>query len=212
MPPRGTPRPRLGLALGDSGGHFQTDRDVGAASVILGLLALHEVTHDSAYLNAARRAGNWLLTVAQHNRGGLTWPDAADPGHRPSSDRFTSFDDGTPGIADSLWRLWAATGAKRYRNAALAGMRWEERRAESPPGSRCPRTYCRWHYDLAGGDDTIRTGMGEGNDGIAYAFDVFAQRTGNRSFERYAVTSASYLAHLISPQARCRGVPAALTT
>ena len=42
--------------------------------------------------------------------------------------------------------------------------------------------------------------MGEGNAGIAYAFDVFAQRTGNRSFERYAVASASYLAHLISPQ------------
>jgi hypothetical protein len=39
-------------------------------------------------------------------------------------------------------------------------MRWEERSAESLRGSRCPRTYCRWHYDLAGGDDTIRTGIG----------------------------------------------------
>jgi Lanthionine synthetase C-like protein len=166
--------------------------------VVLGLLALHDVTHDRGYLDAARRAGNWLLAVAQHKRGGLTWPDAADPGHRPSSDRYTSFDDGAPGIADSLWRLWAATRIKRFRAAALAGMRWEERSAESPPGSRCPRTYCRWHYDLAGGDDTIRTGMGEGNAGIAYAFDVFAARTGDRRFERYAVASASYLAHLIS--------------
>jgi Lanthionine synthetase C-like protein len=180
--------------------HLQTDRDVGAASVILGLLSLYDVTHDRAYLTGARRAGNWLRAVAKHSRGGLAWPDYVDARTRASTDYFTSFDDGVPGIADALWRLGTVTGDRRYRVAALAGMRWEESVAQSPSRGRCPRTLCRWRYDLAGDDSTIRTGMGEGNAGIAYAFDVFSQRTGNRRFERYAIASASYLERLISPQ------------
>jgi lantibiotic modifying enzyme len=180
--------------------HLQTDRDVGAASVILGLLSLYDVTHDGSYLTAARRAGDWLRAVAKHRLGGLTWPDYVDAPKRSSTDYFTSFDDGTPGIADALWRLGSATGDRRYRATALAGMRWEERVAESPRRGRCPRRLCRWRYDLAGDDGTIRTGVGEGNAGIAYAFDVFAQRTGDRRFERYAIASASYLESLISRQ------------
>jgi lantibiotic modifying enzyme len=182
------------------GPHLQTDRDVGAASVIVGLLGLHDVTADPAYMRAAVRAGDWLLAVAQRQRGGLTWPDHVDRAGHPAADHYTSFDDGTPGIADSLWRLWAATGDRRYRAAAIAGMRWMERVAQSPPGSGCPRRYCRWRYETAGGDDTIRTGMGEGNAGIVYAFDVFAQRTGDRGFKRYAIAGASYLRRLISRQ------------
>ncbi len=180
--------------------HLQTDRDVGAASVILGLLSLHDVTHARRYLAGARRAGNWLLAVARHRRGGLAWPDYVDGPKLASTDYYTSFDDGTPGVADALWRLWAATRDRRYRHAAVAGMRWEERIAESPRGSGCPRALCRWRYDLADQESTIRTGVGEGNAGIAYAFDVFAQRTGDAGFERYAIASASYLEKLISPQ------------
>jgi hypothetical protein len=180
--------------------HLQTDRDVGAASVILGLLSLYDVTHEKAYLVGARRAGDWLRAVARRRRGGLAWPDYVDAPKRVSTDYFTSFDDGTPGIADALWRLGTATGDQRYRAAALAGMRWEEHVAESPRSGPCPRRLCRWRYDLAGDDATIRTGVGEGNAGIAYAFDVFAQRTGNRRFERYAIASASYLESLISPE------------
>ena len=127
------------------------------------------------------------------------------PTTRPSllvrlRDRFTSFDDGAPGIADALWRLWAVTGDRRYRRAALAGMRAEERLAEAPAGARCPRRYCRWPYDPGAGDETIRTGIGEGNAGIAYAYDVFAQRSGDRRFERYATSSAAYLERLITRQ------------
>jgi uncharacterized protein YyaL (SSP411 family) len=180
--------------------HLQTDRDVGAASVIVGLLGLHETTGERSYLAAARHAGDWLLAVAQSRRGGLTWPDHVDRLGHPSADHYTSFDDGTPGIADALWRLWAATGDRRYRAAAIAGMRWEQHVAESPIGASCPRSYCRWRYETAGGDDTIRTGIGEGNAGIVYAFDVFAQRTGDRTFARYAAAGASYLQSLISPQ------------
>jgi len=183
------------------GGRLQTDRDVGAAGVIVGLLALREVTGDPAYLTAARRAGDWLLAVARRARGGLRWPDsAAMRGPVRLRDRFTSFDDGAPGIADALWRLWAVTGDRRYRRAALAGMRAEERLAEAPAGARCPRRYCRWPYDPGAGDETIRTGIGEGNAGIAYAYDVFAQRSGDRRFERYATSSAAYLERLITRQ------------
>jgi hypothetical protein len=97
--------------------HLQTDRDVGAASVLVGLLALHDTTGDSAYLDAARHAGDWLLAVAQRQHGGLTWPDYVDRRGHPSVDHFTSFDDGTPGIADSLCR------SRRARGPATRGSR-----------------------------------------------------------------------------------------
>jgi lantibiotic modifying enzyme len=77
-------------------------------------------------------------------------------------------------------------------------MRWVERVAQAPSDSRCPRVYCRWRYETSGGDDTIRTGMGEGNAGIVYAFDVFAKRTGDAGFERYSLAGARYLRRLIS--------------
>ena len=35
---------------------------------------------------------------------------------------YTSFDDGTAGIADVLWLMWERTGEPRYRDAAVAGI------------------------------------------------------------------------------------------
>lgn len=170
--------------------HLQTDRDVGAAGVLVGLLALHDATGRADYLDAARRAGDWLLGAAQPGRPGLTWPDYHDPGH-VSATQLTSFDDGAPGIADALWRLGQATGDRRYRAAAVAGMRWLAAQAESTGAGPCPRVACRFDYfDYA---NEYRSGIGEGNAGIAYAFDLFALRTGDRGFERYALATARYL-------------------
>ena len=85
--------------------HYQTDRDVGAASVGEGLLAAYAVTRDARYRRAAVAAGDFLLGVAEPAAGGLRWPDWADPDGSRSTTHFTSFDDGAAGISDFLWKL-----------------------------------------------------------------------------------------------------------
>lgn len=179
--------------------HLQTDRDVGAASVAFGLLAAYDVTKRPAYLLAARRAGDFLLS-AQVPAGSGRWPDYVDPGHTAGY-AFTSFDDGAAGIADLLWRLWEHTGDRRYRAGALAGMGWLERSASGLAGRPCPQL-CRWAWT----DPPRRfgpvtyTGMGEGIAGIVWAFSAFAERTGDPSYERYAEGGARYLASLVTPE------------
>ena len=49
------------------GGRLQTDRDVGAAGVIVGLLALREVTGDPAYLTATRGT-HCRMVMGEHPR------------------------------------------------------------------------------------------------------------------------------------------------
>jgi uncharacterized protein YyaL (SSP411 family) len=172
--------------------NLQVDRDVGAASSGMGLLAAYETTNDATYLNAAAEAGTWLLAVAQPANGGLRWPDYDNGGKRISPHHYSSFDDGAAGISDFLWRLYAATGNADFSNGAVAGMTWLESQAHAPAGSSCPQTSCYWIWDDYR-DNQIFTGMGEGVAGIAYAFDTFAQETGDSSYESYALAAASWL-------------------
>ena len=60
--------------------HFQTDRDVGAAGIAMGLLGLWESTHNASYLRGAERAGDWLLSIAVAKNNTLSWRDWVD-GH-----------------------------------------------------------------------------------------------------------------------------------
>ena len=174
------------------GQHLQVDRDVGAASVGMGFLAAYETTGNSAYLNAASEAGTWLLAAAQPANGGLRWPDWHNDDGKVSPHHYSSFDDGAPGIADFLWRLWEATSNANYEAGAKAGMVWLESQARAPAGSSCPQTSCFWKWD-DDKDPTVYTGMGEGAAGIAYAFDTFALETGDPSYEQYAMATANWL-------------------
>src|SRR3954468_4827199 len=94
--------------------HYQTDRDVGAASVGEGLLAAYAVTRDARHLHAATEAGDYLLGVAEHVGDGVRWPDWADPSGDRSTTHYTSFDDGAAGISDYLWRLSEVTREPRF--------------------------------------------------------------------------------------------------
>src|SRR3954464_14435666 len=123
--------------------HYQTDRDVGAASIGAGLLAAYAVTGDARYRRAAVSAGDFLLGVAEPAAGGLRWPDWADPNGERSATHFTSFDDGAAGISDYLWRLFRATHEPPLRDGALAGMRWLVAQAE---GASCPEASCTWRW------------------------------------------------------------------
>ena len=165
--------------------HFHTDRDVGAASVGEGLLAAYAVTGNRRYLNAATRAGDYLLGVAEADDGGLRWPDWADPSGARSDIHFTSHDDGAAGISDFLWRLHEVTGRQRFRAGALAGMHWLLQQARGAFGEPCPAV-CTWRWT----DDPSWTdswnGFGMGLGGIVFTLEAFAARTGDPVYRTYA--------------------------
>ncbi|MGE3662921.1 MAG: lanthionine synthetase LanC family protein [Pseudonocardia sp.] len=176
--------------------HFQTDRDVGAAGIANGLLALADVTGDQrerdTYVTAARDAADFLVGSQVGPPG--RWPDYRDPGDTAPM-AYTSFDDGAAGIADLLWTMWERTGDERYRTASLAGIDWVVDQAEGVDDVDCPQM-CRWAWsDHA--TPSYRNGMGEGQAGIVYALSVFAERTGDARYARYARGGAAYLESLL---------------
>jgi hypothetical protein len=173
--------------------HFQTDRDVGAASIGEGLLGAFAATGDARYRRAAIAAGDFLLGVAEPAAGGWRWPDWADPDGTRSTTHFTSVDDGAAGISDFLWQLFRVSGDERFRAGALAGMRWLISRAQGPD---CPQTACSWTWT---DDPTWRVayyGVGMGDAGIVLTLDAFANRTGDPTFRTYARAGAAWLRRL----------------
>jgi len=170
--------------------HFQTDRDVGAASVGEGLLAAYRVTGDKRYERAGVAAGDFLLGVAEPADGGLRWPDWADPDGGRSATHYTSFDDGAAGISDYLWRLFEVTHERRFRTGALAGMKWLVAQAT---GASCPETACMWKWTDDPGSRVSYNGVGMGQAGIVLVLDAFADRTGSRVFRDYARAGAARL-------------------
>ena len=170
--------------------HYQTDRDVGAASIGEGLLAAYGVTRDARYLAAAKAAGDFLLGIAEPDSGGLRWPDWADPNGQRSATHYTSFDDGAAGISDYLLQLSTVTGELRFRTAALAGMRWLVAQAVGPS---CPQTECSWQWTDDPSDGTAYNGVGMGQAGIVLALDTFADATGDSTFRDYARAGAARL-------------------
>ena len=176
--------------------HLQTDRDVGAAGVANGLLALADVTEDAAerdaYIRAARQAADFLVGGQEGAPG--RWPDYRDPGETAVM-AYTSFDDGAAGIADLLWTMGERTGDERYRTAALAGIDWVVSRAEGVDDVECPQM-CRWTWSDHGAP-SYRNGMGEGQAGIVYALSVFAERTGDERYAEHARGGAAYLESML---------------
>jgi rhamnogalacturonyl hydrolase YesR len=170
-----------------------TDRDVGAASVGMGFIAAYQTTGEPAYLHAAEEAADWLVSIAEPARGGLHWPNS-ESATAIDHTSYTSFDDGVMGIADFLYRVYALDHHKGYLRAAEAGLRWEEAVAHGADDHSCPAE-CFWRWDAQAG---IYTGMGMGVSGIAYTFDLFAQRTGSAKLERYAIGAARYVESLIN--------------
>src|SRR3954452_465743 len=188
--------------------HYQTDRDVGAASVGEGLLAAYAVTHDAHYRRTGVSAGDYLLGVAEPAAGGLRWPDWADPGGQRSATHYTSFDDGAAGISDYLWTLYRATGDRRFRAGALAGMRWVFAQADGPS---CPQVSCAWRWTDDPSSHVAYHGVGMGQAGIVLALDAFADRTGDPAFRAYARAGARRLRDLTAggtrPLPRASGDP-----
>jgi hypothetical protein len=175
--------------------NFGTGRGSGAAGVGMGLLAAYDSTGNAAYLNAASEAGDFLLAAQTPGDSGR-WPDYFNPSG-PAEDGFTSFDNGAPGIADFLWRLYEHTGKATYATTSLSAMDWEISKAQSPLGQSCP-SVCLWHW-RAPATARIYTGMGDGVAGIAWAFNAFATRRAAMEparaagYAKYAQAGAAWL-------------------
>ncbi len=171
----------------------------GAASIGEGLLAAYAVTRDARYRRGAVAAGDFLLGVGEPVDGGLRWPDWADPDGQRSMTHFTSFDDGAAGISDYLWKLFIVTREQRFRDGALAGMRWVVAQAGGPS---CPETACLWRWTDDRDWRVAYHGVGMGQAGVVLALDAFADRTGNRTFRTYARAGAARLRVLTKDGAR----------
>lgn len=176
--------------------HFQLDRDVGTASVGMGLLAAYDTTADAtaknSYLAAAEKAADFLVAAQTPSNSGR-WPDYYDPAG-PASYGYTSIDDGAAGISDFLWRVFERDGNSKYATAALHGMDWLVSMARAPKGASCPGQQCYWYWrDPHNNSTPIYSGLGSGMAGIVYMLDQFAQRTGNARYQQYATAGATYL-------------------
>lgn len=152
---------------------FNTDRDVGAASVGMGFLVMAErYPDDPKWVQAAEKTATWLTAVAQHDKHGTYWPDYANDGGDMADTQYTSFDDGAIGIGDFMWRLYEKTGKDEYKKTALAAVQWTLAHAEKTSNGGY-----RWRYDLNNPDEGYKMGMGEGLVGIVHGLTTFYERT-----------------------------------
>jgi hypothetical protein len=105
---------------GDPAGRLTaTGIEEGAAGIGWVELQAWHVTHDPRFLRTATAAGDWLLSVAQRNLGGASWPEDAGVALT-----HTSLDNGAPGIGWFLDDLTRATGRAVYRAEAARAVDW----------------------------------------------------------------------------------------
>jgi len=98
------------------------DYDVisGIAGCILGLLALQRCVPSEGTIQAAIRCGDRLLAGAQRMENGIGWPSRIG-----TRGPLAGFSHGVAGIALALLELAEATGADRFRTAALEALSYE---------------------------------------------------------------------------------------
>lgn len=191
--------------------NYQTDRDVGTASIGTSFLQMYDATGTASYLTAAEEAGNWLVS-AQTSAG--WWPDYVNPGAVSPSGAakygFTSLDDGVIGQAGFLLTLYQKTGNATYKNAALKGINWLLTVSESPSGKPCPSQQCYWDWWVPT-QGKVYLGLGSGVAGIFYGLDQIAQSTGNSTYESYALAAAAYEEAQITSSGAIPEVPGGAT-
>jgi rhamnogalacturonyl hydrolase YesR len=172
--------------------NYQTDRDVGTASIGTSFIQMYDATGTVAYLTAAEQAGNWLVS-AQTTAG--WWPDYVNPANvspsGPANYGFTSLDDGVIGQSGFLLALYQETGNAAYQTAALKGINWLLTVAKSPAGKSCPSQQCSWDWWVPA-RGKVYLGLGSGIAGIFYGLDQIAQTTGSTTYENYALAAAAY--------------------
>jgi lantibiotic modifying enzyme len=138
------------------------DRDLdiigGSAGAILALLSLHE-TFGDRFLDRAVLCGDHLLASQIHTHWGSNWPSR-------DGRLLAGFAHGAAGIAYALIRLYQATGARKYLDAALRGHRYE-RAVYSAAHKNWPLVRSAGH--LPGNVAVVMTAWCHGAPGIGLA-------------------------------------------
>ncbi|GCE05968.1 type 2 lanthipeptide synthetase LanM family protein [Dictyobacter aurantiacus] len=101
----------------------------GAAGCLANLLVLNAVAPSPATLATAIKCGDHLLAHAYPISEGLTWKTS-------KQEPLTGFSHGTIGIAWSLFKLAAASGEERFRQAASLALAYERSLFSSARQSR----------------------------------------------------------------------------
>jgi lantibiotic biosynthesis protein len=119
----------------------------GSAGTIAGLVALRGIIEGTFCLDFAERLADELLQAADKSAAGYSWRSSG----LPANCRLTGFSHGTAGIGYALLELFQATGASKYREAAIQAFQyerywfdartgnWPDFRRVSAPGKRNKR-------------------------------------------------------------------------
>jgi lantibiotic modifying enzyme len=102
----------------------------GSAGAIQALLHLAREVERPGLVDLAVRHGDHLLATARKTDDGWSW-ETMPGAHRD----LLGYAHGTAGIAAGLLELWAATREARFRDAALAAVRYERRHFDKGSGN-----------------------------------------------------------------------------
>jgi lantibiotic modifying enzyme len=185
---------RLDGAAGESGGGLRLD---GAAGESGGGLRL-DGAGSPAFLDAAIRHGEALLSVARRSEAGWSWAALTDNAS-PERPDLNGFGHGAAGIAWALLELWHVTGECKYRSAAEEGFRYEQ--------SRFSVEECNWPdlRDSFYENPATRysTMWCHGAAGIAFSRLRAAQLTGEPQYREQAEVALSTVERDIHNQGNC---------
>ncbi|HEU5101388.1 MAG TPA: T3SS effector HopA1 family protein, partial [Roseiflexaceae bacterium] len=113
---------QLVYSAASAGGDLhEFDLLAGSAGTIAGLVALRGILEAPLCLDFAARLADELIQAADKSSAGYSW---ASPG-LPAGSRLTGFSHGAAGIGYALLELFQATGASRYREAAIEAFEYE---------------------------------------------------------------------------------------
>ena len=199
--------------------NYQVDRDVGAASVGMGFLAMAEkYPENPKWIEAAKKTAAWLTAVSSPDEhGGRYWHDYVNSESDVSTDVYTSFDDGAIGIGDFYWRLYEATNIDQYKTTAFETLEWTFSQAENV--GQGEDAY-RWRWDIGDHSQPYYIGMGEGVVGIIHTLATYYDRIVNSDPEmaakcksymegglRYLDQARAELVNQTSEQSDIRAIP-----